>query len=109
MFIAVNPMLPSKYKTLVERWFKEIFEQGSLATVDEIVASDFVARGQGGSPDAYGRETFKNWLHWYRTSLASPGTLTNNQRIHRVLRPQALPDPFAPAGLQDLAPRGEGE
>lgn len=56
-------------KVIVERWFKEIFEQGDLATVDEIVAPDFVAHGPGGDPGSSGREAFKRWLGWYRTSF----------------------------------------
>jgi predicted ester cyclase len=37
--------------------------------VDELVAPDFVAHGQGGMDDAHGRETFREWLRWYTSAF----------------------------------------
>jgi predicted ester cyclase len=62
-------MPKSEHKTIVERWFREIFEQGNYDTVDEIVAEDFTAYPQGPGEPARGRETFKQWLDWYRSSF----------------------------------------
>lgn len=56
-------------KAIVERWFQDIFTQGNLAVVDEIVAPDFIAHGQGNDAGACGREAFKEWLHWYRSTF----------------------------------------
>lgn len=56
-------------KAIVERWFQDIFVEGNLAVVDEIVAPDFVAHGQGNDAGACGREAFKEWLYWYRSTF----------------------------------------
>lgn len=58
-----------EHTSMIQRWFTEIFEQGNLSTVDELVAVDFVAHAQGGDPATKGREAFKTWLHWYRTNF----------------------------------------
>ena len=50
---------------IVERWFKDLFTRGDLGAVDDLVAPDFVAHGQGGMDDTHGRETFREWLRWY--------------------------------------------
>ena len=50
---------------LVERWFEDLFTRGDLDAVNELVAPDFVAHGQGGMEDSHGRETFREWLRWY--------------------------------------------
>ena len=59
-------------RAIIERWFREIFEQGNLGTVDVIVAPDFVAHPQGDGQAAHGREVFKDWLRWYRGSFTEP-------------------------------------
>ena len=62
--------MPSEeHKQLITRWFIEIFAEGRMETVDEIVAADFVAHAPGADPDAHGRETFKRWLGWYRSAF----------------------------------------
>lgn len=63
-------MPTQEYTLIIHRWFTEIFEQGNLATVDELVAPDFVAHAQGSDPATRGRDAFKTWLQWYRTNFA---------------------------------------
>ena len=50
-------MLLPEHVTIVERWFDDLFVSGDLDAVDDLVARDFVAHGQDGMDDAYGRET----------------------------------------------------
>ena len=38
--------------------------------MDELVAPDFVAHGQGGMEDSHGRETFREWLKWYLSTFS---------------------------------------
>ncbi len=40
--------------------------------MDEIVAEDFVAHGQGDDPGSHGAEAFKDWLRWYRATFTDP-------------------------------------
>ena len=54
----------------VERWFDDLFTRGDLDAVDDLVAPDFVAHGQGGMDDSHGRESFREWLRWYTTAFA---------------------------------------
>jgi predicted ester cyclase len=45
--------------------------RGDLDAVDDLVAPDFVAHGQGGMDDARGRETFREWLRWYTSAFVN--------------------------------------
>ena len=54
---------------LVGRWFDDLFTQGDLDTVDDLVAPGLVVHGQGGMEDAYGRENFGGWLRWYTSAF----------------------------------------
>jgi len=41
-----------EHVTIVERWFDDLFVSGDLDAVDDLVARDVVAHGQGGMDDA---------------------------------------------------------
>ena len=62
----------SESTRIVERWYEDIFTRGDLSAVDDIVAADFVAHGQGDHPGTHGVEAFKDWLRWYRASFTDP-------------------------------------
>jgi predicted ester cyclase len=59
-----------EHVSLVQRWFKDLFTRGEVGAVDELVALDFVAHGQGGMDDNHGREAFREWLRWYLSAFA---------------------------------------
>ncbi len=54
---------------VVRRWFDDLFTRGDLDAVDDLVAQDFVAHGQGGSEAVHGREAFREWLRWYTSAF----------------------------------------
>ena len=58
-------MADEQHRRIVERWFDELFTQGNLAAVDELVAPDFVSHWPGGSGDSHGREALREFLRWY--------------------------------------------
>ncbi len=55
----------AEHENIVGRWFDDLFTRGDLDAVDDLVAPDLVAHGQGGSEDNHGREVFRGWLRWY--------------------------------------------
>jgi steroid delta-isomerase-like uncharacterized protein len=58
-----------EHENIVARWFDDLFTRGDLAAVDDLVAPDFVAHGQGGSEATRGREAFREWLRWYTAAF----------------------------------------
>ncbi|HEY6411592.1 MAG TPA: nuclear transport factor 2 family protein [Ktedonobacteraceae bacterium] len=56
-------------RTMVERWMSEVFAQGNMATLDELLAPGFVSLDPSGRIGARGPEAFKKWLQWYRSSF----------------------------------------
>jgi steroid delta-isomerase-like uncharacterized protein len=54
---------------IVGRWFDDLFTRGDLDAVNDLVAPDFVAHGQGGSEATRGREAFREWLRWYTAAF----------------------------------------
>ena len=58
-----------EHVNIAERWFEDLFTRGDLDTVEDLVAQDFVAHGQGGMDDVHGRETFRGWLRWYTSAF----------------------------------------
>jgi predicted ester cyclase len=58
-------MSDSAGRTLIERWFDEVFTQGHLDRVDELVTPDFVSRDPSGNVGAANPAAFKAWLSWY--------------------------------------------
>jgi steroid delta-isomerase-like uncharacterized protein len=59
----------AEHENIVARWFEDLFTRGDLAAVDDLVAPDFVAHGQGGSEATRGREAFREWLRWYTSAF----------------------------------------
>lgn len=68
----VISMLVSEPKALADKWFKDIFTKGKLEILDNLVAPDFIAHGQGNQIDSFGIEDFKAWLRWYRDTFTDP-------------------------------------
>ena len=62
-------MPPAEHVNIVARWFDDLFTRGDLDAVDDLVAPDFVAHGQGGSEATRGREAFREWLRWYTSAF----------------------------------------
>ena len=62
--------MPIDLRTLVHRWFEEVWNQGREETVDELLAADAVAHGLGeGATSSRGPEEFKIFLRNMRTAL----------------------------------------
>ena len=59
----------SESTRIVERWFEDLFTRVDLAAVDELVATDLVAHGQGDHPGTQGVDAFKDWLRWYTSAF----------------------------------------
>lgn len=62
-------MLVAEPETLVKYWFEDIYTQGNLDLLDDLVAPDFIAHAQCGDGATCGREAFKVWLRWYRATF----------------------------------------
>ena len=62
-------MPTDEHANIVRRWFDDLFVRGDLDAVDDLVAPDFVAHGQGGSEATRGREAFREWLRWYTSAF----------------------------------------
>jgi steroid delta-isomerase-like uncharacterized protein len=56
-------------KRLTARWFEEVFNQGNLATVDELLAPAAVSHMPSPAPDVVGPEAFKQVVRDFRTGL----------------------------------------
>ena len=57
-------------KALVRRWFKEVWNEGREATIDELFAKDCVAYGLGeGEAEVRGPAEFKSFFHNLQGSL----------------------------------------
>ena len=57
-------------KALVRRWFREVWNEGREATIDELFAKDGVAYGLGeGEAEVRGPAAFKPFVHNLRGSL----------------------------------------
>ncbi|MFL5761332.1 MAG: ester cyclase [Thermomicrobiales bacterium] len=65
-------MTNGRHRHIVDRWFTDLFTRGDIAAVDELVSTNFIAHGQGGSPDSHGRDAFRNWLRWYLAAFTDP-------------------------------------
>jgi steroid delta-isomerase-like uncharacterized protein len=59
----------AEHENIVGRWFDDLFTRGDLDAVDDLVAPDFVAHGQGGMEATHGREAFRGWLRWYTSAF----------------------------------------
>jgi predicted ester cyclase len=61
-------MSSDENKTVVRRVFEEIFNQNNLATVDELIAADYVYHRPGG-PEMRGPATYKRLLGTFRMAF----------------------------------------
>ncbi len=59
----------AEHAKIVGRPFDDLFTRGDLHAVDDLVAPDFVAHGQGRSEATRGREAFRRWLGWYTSAF----------------------------------------
>jgi steroid delta-isomerase-like uncharacterized protein len=62
--------MSAENKTLVRRWFKEIWSKGNLAVADQIVAPNYANHDPAGPMPESGREGLKKHVTAYRTALA---------------------------------------
>ena len=62
-------MPTAEHEDIVGRWFDDLFTRGDIEAVDDLVAPDFVAHGQGGTEATRGREAFREWLRWYTSAF----------------------------------------
>ena len=52
---------------LMRRWFQEVWNEGRIETVHELLSKDAVARGQrGGDTEIHGPEEFEKFVHEIR-------------------------------------------
>jgi steroid delta-isomerase-like uncharacterized protein len=69
LFLVPSTARAQDNQALVRRYIEEILNQGKLAVVDEIVASDYVGHGVGGAPEVKGREGLKQRMTMLRTAF----------------------------------------
>lgn len=62
-------MSREKNVDLVNRWFHEVFANGSVSTLEEIASEDLILHSQGTDEGMTGRDNFRNWLEWYSKSF----------------------------------------
>lgn len=63
-------MTTNEREKVVERWFDDLFIRGNLDAVNDLVAPDLVAHGQGDTETTRGRENFREWLLWYTSAFS---------------------------------------
>ncbi len=63
-------MAVAEHEHKVGRWYEDLFTRGDLDAVDDLVAPDFVAHGQGGTGATRGRVAFREWLRWYTSAFS---------------------------------------
>ena len=63
-------MAVAEHEHIVGRWYEDLFTRGDLDAVDDLVAPDFVAHGQGGTEATRGRVAFREWLRWYTSAFS---------------------------------------
>jgi len=61
--------MSAENKTLVRRWFKEVWSKGNLAVADQIVATNFANHDPAGPMPEPGREGLKKHVTAYRTAF----------------------------------------
>lgn len=73
-------MVSNEHRTVVERWMYDVFAQGNIDVLDELLAPDFISTNPSGHIAAQGSEAFKKWLHWYQASFTDA-----EWTIHEIL------------------------
>src|ERR1700751_4836027 len=62
-----TPMATDENIQLMQRWFQEVWNEGRIETVHELLASDSVGRGQrGGESEIHGPEEFEKFVREIR-------------------------------------------
>ena len=61
--------MPADPKTIVHRWFHEVWNQGRESTIDELAAPGVIAHGLGEGEDTVGPEGFKVFWRNMRSAL----------------------------------------
>ncbi len=64
--------MTESHTEIVHRWFYDLFAQGNIDLVDEIVAPNFVSCDPSGHCGVRGPDAFKEWLRWYRATFTDP-------------------------------------
>ena len=57
------------HRSLIERWFHELFTVPDSAILGQLVTDDFVTRDPSGKIGAANPAAFLAWLQWYRSSF----------------------------------------
>ena len=68
LFLVPSPARAQDNQALVRRFLEEVINQGKLAVIDEVVASDYVGHAVG-SPEVKGSEGLKQRLTMLRTAF----------------------------------------
>jgi len=68
LFMVPSPARAEDNQALVRRFLEEVINQGKLAVIDEVVASDYVGHGIG-APEVKGSEGLKQRLTLLRTAF----------------------------------------
>lgn len=68
LFLVPSTARAQDNQALVRRYLEEVINQGKLAAIDEIVASDYMGHAIG-SPEVKGREGLKQRLTMLRTAF----------------------------------------
>jgi len=61
--------MSAENKTLVRRWFKEIWSKGNLAVADQIVAANYANHDPAGPMPESGLEGLKKHVTTYRNAF----------------------------------------
>jgi len=61
--------MSAENKTLVRRWFKDIWSKGNFAVADQIVAPNYANHGPAGPMPESGLEGLKKHVTTYRTAF----------------------------------------
>ncbi len=73
-------MASNEHKIIVERWMDDVFTQGNMRILDELLALEFISTDPSGKIGAQDPEAFKKWLRWYRASFTDA-----QWEIHEIL------------------------
>lgn len=66
------------YESIVKRWFDDVFAKGDEIAVNELLSPEVVVYSQGHDEGYVGRNNFKSWLKWYRSSFVDSQWTVND-------------------------------
>lgn len=61
--------MASTNEAIVRRWFNDIFGNGNMEALEDVVAEDIQIHNAG-DVEVGGRESFRQWVLWYRSTFA---------------------------------------